>query len=123
MKTYRIIPLALSTIDIDLSVLTYRYNLGKKLKLPIYMWYIDGADKHILVDTGCSAKYAEEHRPARARRTIRDHRIPQGADRGTQHASCPRKTIDHQRLHVASADDRREGAYRLPSGTGRAAAH
>ena len=63
MKTYRIIPLALSTIDIDLSVLTYRYNLGKKIKLPIYMWYIDGADKHILVDTGCSAKYAEEHRP------------------------------------------------------------
>jgi glyoxylase-like metal-dependent hydrolase (beta-lactamase superfamily II) len=63
MKEYRIIPLALSTIDIDLSVLTYRYNLGTKIKLPIYMWYIEGADKRILVDTGCDAKYATEHRP------------------------------------------------------------
>lgn len=63
MNEYRIIPLATSILDIDLSTFTYRHNLGKMVKSPIFMWYIEGADKHILVDTGCDAEYAQQHRP------------------------------------------------------------
>jgi glyoxylase-like metal-dependent hydrolase (beta-lactamase superfamily II) len=46
----------------DMSNLTYRFNFGKKIQLPVYCWYIEGADKHILVDTGADAKMAMEFR-------------------------------------------------------------
>jgi glyoxylase-like metal-dependent hydrolase (beta-lactamase superfamily II) len=62
MKTYKIIPLPLSIIETDMSVLTYRFNYGKKIRIPIYFWYIEGADKHILVDTAADAKLATEFR-------------------------------------------------------------
>jgi glyoxylase-like metal-dependent hydrolase (beta-lactamase superfamily II) len=62
MKTYRIIPLPLANIELDQSVFTYRYNYGKKRIVPCYSWYIEGADKHILVDTATDAKFATEFR-------------------------------------------------------------
>jgi glyoxylase-like metal-dependent hydrolase (beta-lactamase superfamily II) len=46
----------------DMSNFTYRFNFGKKIQLPVYCWYIEGADKHILVDTGADAKMAMEFR-------------------------------------------------------------
>jgi metal-dependent hydrolase (beta-lactamase superfamily II) len=63
MKTYKIMPLALSILEGDLSVLTYRFNYGQRLKAPIYCFYIEGADKHILVDTGANAEYGTKYRP------------------------------------------------------------
>jgi N-acyl homoserine lactone hydrolase len=62
MKTYRIRPLPLAIIEIDQSVLTYRFNYGKRIRNPITMWYIEGADKHILVDTAADAKMAAQYR-------------------------------------------------------------
>jgi N-acyl homoserine lactone hydrolase len=62
MKTYRIRPLPLAVIEIDQAVLTYRFNYGKRIKNPITMWYIEGADKHILVDTAADAKMATQFR-------------------------------------------------------------
>lgn len=62
MKTYRIRPLPLSTIELDMAVLTYRFNYGKKIQAPIFAWYIEGADKHILVDTSADAKLATAFR-------------------------------------------------------------
>ena len=69
MKTYRIIPLCLSYAeDMDMSNYTYRANLGMKTRTPRYVWYIEGADKHILVDGGSGAKLAREF----ARRSVKD---------------------------------------------------
>ncbi len=62
MNTYRIRPLPLSVIELDMAVLTYRFNYGKKLRVPIVAWYIEGANKHILVDTAADAKLATEFR-------------------------------------------------------------
>ncbi len=63
MKTYEIIPLTSATFEADLSMLTYRFNYGQKVKFPILFFYIKGADKHILVDTGANAEYGAKYRP------------------------------------------------------------
>jgi N-acyl homoserine lactone hydrolase len=62
MKTYKIIPLPLCTIELDMAVLTYRFNYGKKIQVPVAAWYIEGADKRILVDTAANANLAIEFR-------------------------------------------------------------
>jgi N-acyl homoserine lactone hydrolase len=56
MKTYRIRPFALSYCEIDTGIFTYRCNYGKKVKSTSYLWYIEGADKNIIVDTASDAK-------------------------------------------------------------------
>lgn len=45
-----------------MAVLTYRFNYGKKIRIPISAWYIEGADKHILVDTASDAELATKFR-------------------------------------------------------------
>jgi glyoxylase-like metal-dependent hydrolase (beta-lactamase superfamily II) len=62
MKTYRIRPLALTSVENDMSVFTYRFHYGRKIHTPHYIWYIEGADKHILVDTAASAEMARSLR-------------------------------------------------------------
>ena len=62
MKTYRIIPLPLAWFEMDMSVLTYRFNYGKKYRTPLCCWYIEGAESNILVDTAADAKMATEFR-------------------------------------------------------------
>jgi len=62
MDTYTIKPLPLSMIELDMAVFTYRFNYGKKIRAPITAWYIEGADKHILVDTSADAKLVTEFR-------------------------------------------------------------
>lgn len=36
----------------DKSMMTYQYGNGVEYTIPVYCWYIEGADKRILVDTG-----------------------------------------------------------------------
>jgi len=74
MKTYRIRPLPLSTIELDMAVFTYRFNYGKKIRVPLTCWYIEGADKNILVDTAADAKLATQFRgfPAEEISTFED---------------------------------------------------
>ena len=62
MKTYRIRPFALSTCEIDMGVFTYRCNYGKKAKSTSFIWYIEGAEKNIIVDTGSDAKLRADFR-------------------------------------------------------------
>ena len=66
MKTYRIRPLALSYCEIDSGIFTYRFNYGKKVKSTSYIWYIEGADKKIIVDTGSDAKLRSQFRGNKA---------------------------------------------------------
>jgi N-acyl homoserine lactone hydrolase len=62
MKTYRIRPLLLTKMEIDLGVLLYRHRYGEKFMSPAYCWYIEGADQHILVDTSADAELATSFR-------------------------------------------------------------
>ena len=56
MKTYRIRPRLLTRMELDKGILTYRFDYGVKVKSFVYFWYIEGAEKNILVDTGADAK-------------------------------------------------------------------
>lgn len=62
MKTYRIRPLPLIRMEVDMGILTYRYKYGTKIQSPVYCWYIEGADKNILIDTGADAEMATSYR-------------------------------------------------------------
>jgi len=74
MKTYQIRPLTLARVEADMSMLTYRFNYGKKFWGAYIAWYIEGADKRILVDTSADAKFATEFRgfPAKEVSTFED---------------------------------------------------
>lgn len=62
MKTYRIRPLLLSKMELDMGILLYRHRYGEKFMSPACCWYIEGADKHILVDTAADAEMATSYR-------------------------------------------------------------
>lgn len=62
MKTYRIRPLPLFKIKVDMGIFTYRMNYGTKIWAPIFMWYIEGAEKNILVDSGADISFAKQLR-------------------------------------------------------------
>ena len=64
MREYTIIPLPLGKILLDKSMMTYRMFMGEKIEIPYFSWYIKGADKNILIDTGISAAQAMKHSPA-----------------------------------------------------------
>jgi glyoxylase-like metal-dependent hydrolase (beta-lactamase superfamily II) len=52
MREYTIHPLVVGINETDQGVMTYLRDYGKRIYLPIYVFYINGGDKHILVDTG-----------------------------------------------------------------------
>ncbi len=52
MKEYKIYPLAVGLNETDQGVMTYLRDYGKRIFLPVYIFYIKGSDKNILVDTG-----------------------------------------------------------------------
>jgi len=52
MREYTIYPLAVGINETDQGIMTYQRDYGKRIILPIYMFYIKGSDKNILVDTG-----------------------------------------------------------------------
>jgi glyoxylase-like metal-dependent hydrolase (beta-lactamase superfamily II) len=52
MHEYTIHPLAVGINETDQGVMTYLHDYGKRILLPIYVFYIKGGSKNILVDTG-----------------------------------------------------------------------
>jgi len=55
-------PLNVGTISGDRSNLTYLRNFGIKQQQPAIMWYIEGAEKKILVDTGpCDPEWSQKY--------------------------------------------------------------
>jgi glyoxylase-like metal-dependent hydrolase (beta-lactamase superfamily II) len=58
MKTYKIKALPLSSMELDKAVLMYRFHYGQKIRVPNVMWYIEGAEKNILVDSAADAQLA-----------------------------------------------------------------
>jgi N-acyl homoserine lactone hydrolase len=53
--SYRIKPLPLLTVTLDMGIFTYRLNYGQKVEVPFFSWLIEGPKERILVDTGISA--------------------------------------------------------------------
>ena len=41
----------------DKSLMTYLMNIGTSIPLGAYIWLVEGANKNVLIDTGCSAEY------------------------------------------------------------------
>ena len=52
MPEFTIHPLVVGANETDQGVMTYLRDYGKRIWIPIYVFYIRGGDKHILVDTG-----------------------------------------------------------------------
>ena len=52
MQEYTIHPLVVGANETDQGVMTYLRDYGKRIWIPIYVFYIKGGDKNILVDTG-----------------------------------------------------------------------
>ncbi|MHB8841814.1 MAG: N-acyl homoserine lactonase family protein [Candidatus Aquicultor sp.] len=49
--TYKIHPIVVGSKVIDKGIMTYQYNYGTEFHIPVYVWYLEGGDKKILVDT------------------------------------------------------------------------
>lgn len=52
MKEYTIYPLTVGANETDQGIMTYQRYYGKRIWIPIYVFYIAGGGKNILVDTG-----------------------------------------------------------------------
>lgn len=59
---YRIKPLPMLKINVDMGNLTYRMNYGTKIWAGVYSWYIEGGDQPILVDTAGEASFMRDAR-------------------------------------------------------------
>ncbi|HCG99254.1 MAG: MBL fold metallo-hydrolase [Candidatus Aquicultor primus] len=51
MAKYKIHPIVVGSKVIDKGIMTYQYNYGTEFHIPVYVWYLEGGDKKILVDT------------------------------------------------------------------------
>jgi N-acyl homoserine lactone hydrolase len=52
MSKYVIHPLVVGINETDQGIMTYQKGYGKRIFLPIYVFYLEGGDQRILVDTG-----------------------------------------------------------------------
>jgi len=52
MKEYTIHPLVVGINETDQGIMTYLRDYGRRIHLPIYVFYLAGGDQHILIDSG-----------------------------------------------------------------------
>ncbi len=52
MTTWKIHPIVAGTKVFDKGMMTYQHDYGKTYTIPIYTWYLEGPEHHVLVDTG-----------------------------------------------------------------------
>ena len=52
MAHYLIHPIVVGTKIFDKRMMTYQFGNGQSYTIPIYVWYIEGGEKKIIVDTG-----------------------------------------------------------------------
>lgn len=63
MTKYEIYPLPMLRATGSAGFLTYLLNYDKMIDVTIYSWYIKGAGKNIIVDTGCTIETLRQHKP------------------------------------------------------------
>jgi N-acyl homoserine lactone hydrolase len=61
MKQYTIHPLVVGANETDQGIMTYQRGYGKRIWIPIYVFYLDGGDEKILVDTGLEEFMVPDH--------------------------------------------------------------
>ena len=61
--TYRIIPLVLSKYVGEKGYMTFLTDYGVPILRPFIMWYIEGAEKNIIVDTAIEAEDYQNYHP------------------------------------------------------------
>ncbi len=61
MQEYSVIPFVVGANETDQGVMTYLRDYGKRIWIPIYVFYIKGGDKNILVDTGLEQFMVPDH--------------------------------------------------------------
>ncbi len=52
MQEYTIHPLVVGANETDQGIMTYLRDYGKRIWIPIYVFYLKGGDQNILIDTG-----------------------------------------------------------------------
>ena len=52
MTEYTIRPLVVGANETDQGIMTYQRDYGRRIWLPVYVFYLEGGDKKILIDTG-----------------------------------------------------------------------
>ena len=52
MREYVIHPMVVGINETDQGIMTYLKGYGKRIYLPIYVFYLEGGPEKILVDTG-----------------------------------------------------------------------
>ncbi len=62
MTTFKIHPIVVGTKVFDKSMMTYQHGTGQELTIPIFVWYLEGGDQTILVDTGLMGVIQSEAR-------------------------------------------------------------
>lgn len=62
MAIYKIHPIVVGSKIFDKGMMTYQHGYGDRYVIPIYAWYLEGSDKHILVDTGEMSPIQSEDR-------------------------------------------------------------
>ena len=67
MAEYIIRPVPICKTFFDRGLMTYRMNYGQKVEVCTYLWYIEGSEPRIAVDTGAGADMYHAHGFADAR--------------------------------------------------------
>lgn len=62
MAEYKIHPIVVGSKVIDKGIMTYQHNYGTQFHIPVYVWYLEGGDKKIIVDTGLMGVLASKDR-------------------------------------------------------------
>ena len=62
MINLSIIPLRVATLTVDKSEFLYMRHFGVKIPAPCIIWYIDGGEKRVIVDTGpCDPEWSNKY--------------------------------------------------------------
>ncbi|MBS3909140.1 MAG: N-acyl homoserine lactonase family protein [Actinobacteria bacterium] len=65
MAKYKIHPIVVGSKVIDKGIMTYQHNYGTEFHIPVYVWYLEGGDKKVLVDTALMGVLPSKEREER----------------------------------------------------------
>lgn len=60
MASYTIHPIVCGLNATDQGIMTYQRHYGERIHIPIYVFYLDGGDKRVLIDTGLEEFMVDE---------------------------------------------------------------
>ena len=67
MAQYSIRPIPICKAPFDKGLMTYRMNYGQRTEVSVYIWYIEGSEPKIIVNTGAEADMYLAHGYSKAK--------------------------------------------------------